>query len=152
MSGQRWRRSAPYPNALAYSPCTDTNIETTPSRCKASCAAEMTNWGTGTPRRKLLHMDALASAYRFLLQHYACPNHVNVGTGTDQTISEIADMVAAAASDTGETRWDPSKPDGTPRKSVRRVRSAGGGMAARTPASHRGNSGVVSRADEVRSH
>jgi GDP-L-fucose synthase len=77
---------------------------------------EVTNWGTGTPRRELLHVDDLASASLHLLEHFDGPNHVNVGTGIDHTISEIADMVAKAVGYTGETRWDSTKPDGTPQK------------------------------------
>ncbi len=83
---------------------------------KASGTPAVTNWGTGTPRRELLHVDDLASACLFLLEHFDGPNHVNVGTGIDHTIREIADMVAAAVGYTGETRWDSRKPDGTPRK------------------------------------
>jgi GDP-L-fucose synthase len=83
---------------------------------KASGVPEVTNWGTGTPRRELLHVDDLASACLYLLEHFDGPNHVNVGTGVDHTIREIADMVAAAVGYTGETCWDPTKPDGTPRK------------------------------------
>lgn len=83
---------------------------------KASGAPEVTNWGTGTPRRELLHVDDLASACLHLLDHFDGPNQVNVGTGIDHTISEIADMVAKAVGYNGETRWDPTKPDGTPRK------------------------------------
>ena len=83
---------------------------------RASGAPEVTNWGTGTPRRELLHVDDLASACLYLLEHFDGPNHVNVGTGIDHTISEIADMVAKAVGYSGETRWDPTKPDGTPRK------------------------------------
>jgi len=83
---------------------------------KASGAPEVTNWGTGTPRRELLHVDDLAGACLYLLEHFDGPTHVNMGTGVDHTIAEIADMVAAAVGYTGETRWDPTKPDGTPRK------------------------------------
>jgi GDP-L-fucose synthase len=83
---------------------------------KAGGAPEVTNWGTGTPRRELLHVDDLASACLHLLEHYDCPSHVNVGTGIDHTIAEIAEMVATAVGYSGQTRWDPSKPDGTPRK------------------------------------
>jgi GDP-L-fucose synthase len=94
---------------------------------KASGAAEVTNWGTGTPRRELLHVDDLASACLHLLEHFDGPEHVNVGTGVDHTISEIAEMVAAAVGYTGETRWDPTKPDGTPRKvlDISALREAG---------------------------
>ncbi|OBG76477.1 GDP-fucose synthetase [Mycobacterium sp. E1715] len=83
---------------------------------KASGTPEVTNWGTGTPRRELLHVDDLASACLYLLEHFDGPSHVNVGTGIDHSINEIAEMVAAAVGYTGETRWDATKPDGTPRK------------------------------------
>lgn len=83
---------------------------------KASGAPSVTNWGTGTPRRELLHVDDLASACLYLLEHFDSPHHVNVGTGIDHTIEEIAGMVAAAVGYAGETRWDSTKPDGTPRK------------------------------------
>lgn len=83
---------------------------------KVGGAPSVTNWGTGTPRRELLHVDDLASACLYLLEHFDGPTHVNVGTGTDHTIKEIADLVAAAVGYGGETRWDSTKPDGTPRK------------------------------------
>jgi GDP-L-fucose synthase len=83
---------------------------------RASGAPDVTNWGTGTPWRELLHVDDLASACLYLLAHFDGPNPVNVGTGTDHTIKEIAEMVANAVGYSGETRWDPTKPDGTPRK------------------------------------
>ena len=83
---------------------------------KAGGAPAVTNWGTGTPRRELLHVDDLASACLYLLEHFDGPSQVNVGTGIDHTIAEIADMVAVAVGYAGETRWDATKPDGTPRK------------------------------------
>jgi GDP-L-fucose synthase len=94
---------------------------------KASGAPEVTNWGTGTPQRELLHVDDLASACLYLLEHFDGPGHINVGTGIDHTISEIADVVAKAVGYGGETRWDPTKPDGTPRKllDVSLLREAG---------------------------
>ncbi|EFG74442.1 NAD dependent epimerase/dehydratase family protein [Mycobacterium parascrofulaceum ATCC BAA-614] len=94
---------------------------------KASGTPKVTNWGTGTPRRELLHVDDLASACLYLLEHFDGPNHVNIGTGIDHTIKEIADMVAAAVGYSGETRWDSTKPDGTPRKllDVSVLRNAG---------------------------
>lgn len=82
----------------------------------ASGAPEVTNWGTGTPRRELLHVDDLASACLHLLEHFDGPSQVNVGTGIDHSISDIAEMVATAVGYSGETRWDVTKPDGTPRK------------------------------------
>jgi GDP-L-fucose synthase len=76
----------------------------------------VTNWGTGTPRRELLHVDDMASACLHLLEHYDAPGQVNVGTGRDATVEEIAEIVAAAAGYDGETVWDSSMPDGMPRK------------------------------------
>jgi GDP-L-fucose synthase len=94
---------------------------------RASGAPKVTNWGTGTPRRELLHVDDLAGACLYLLEHFDGPNPVNVGTGIDHTVREIADMVATAVGYSGETRWDPTKPDGTPRKllDVSLLRDAG---------------------------
>ena len=76
----------------------------------------MTNWGSGSPRREFLHVDDLADACLHLLEHYDGPEQVNVGTGQDATIAEIAGLVAAAVGFEGETVWDTTKPDGTPRK------------------------------------
>jgi GDP-L-fucose synthase len=81
-----------------------------------SRARSVTNWGTGTPRREVLHVDDMASACLHLLEHYDGPDQVNVGTGSDITIKEIASMVADTVGFAGETNWDPSKPDGTPQK------------------------------------
>ncbi|OBG26731.1 GDP-L-fucose synthase [Mycobacterium sp. 852002-51057_SCH5723018] len=76
----------------------------------------VTNWGSGSPRREFLHVDDMASASLHLLEHYDGASQVNVGTGVDHTIREVAQIVARAVGYTGETRWDASKPDGTPRK------------------------------------
>lgn len=82
----------------------------------AASASEVTNWGTGTPRREFMHVDDMAAACLHLLEHYDGPEQVNVGTGKDVTIREIAEMVAATVGFEGETTWDSSQPDGTPRK------------------------------------
>lgn len=84
-------------------------------------------WGTGTPRREFLHVDDLASAAVFLMQHYDEPEIVNVGTGEDVTIRELAELIAAAAEYQGKFVFDSSKPDGTPRKllDVRRLHALG---------------------------
>jgi len=79
-------------------------------------AAEVVNWGTGTPRREFLHVDELADACLYLLEHYDGPEQVNVGTGTDVTIREIAEIIGKVVGFTGETVWDSTKPDGTPQK------------------------------------
>ncbi|MCC3295311.1 GDP-L-fucose synthase [Arthrobacter sp. zg-Y411] len=78
--------------------------------------ASVTNWGTGSPRREFLHVDDMAAACLHLLEHYDGPQQVNVGTGSDITIRELAGLVAEAAGYTGDTEWDSSKPDGTPQK------------------------------------
>lgn len=82
----------------------------------ASGADHVTNWGTGTPRREFLHSDDMADAVLHLMEHYDGPAQVNVGTGTDATISEIAETIAEVVGFDGETRWDASRPDGTPQK------------------------------------
>jgi GDP-L-fucose synthase len=88
---------------------------------------EVTNWGTGTPRREFLHVDDMASACLYLLENFDGPRQVNVGTGVDHTIGEIAETVASVVGYTGTTKWDKTKPDGTPRKllDVSTLRSSG---------------------------
>ncbi|TFC32009.1 GDP-L-fucose synthase [Cryobacterium sp. TMT2-18-3] len=81
-----------------------------------SGAPSVTNWGTGTPRREFLHVDDMAAACLHLLENYDGPEQVNVGTGSDVTIREIAETVARVVGFTGETEWDTTKPDGTPQK------------------------------------
>jgi len=76
----------------------------------------VTNWGTGSPRREFLHSDDLADACLHLLEHYDGPEQVNVGSGTDVSIREIAETIASAVGFDGETLWDTRKPDGTPQK------------------------------------
>ncbi|MBT1004472.1 GDP-L-fucose synthase [Paenarthrobacter sp. DKR-5] len=78
--------------------------------------ASVVNWGTGSPRREFLHVDDMAAACLHLLENYDGPSQVNVGTGSDVTIKELAQIVADAVGFEGETEWDISKPDGTPQK------------------------------------
>lgn len=87
----------------------------------------VTNWGSGSPRREFLHVDDMAAACVHLLEHYDGPDQVNVGTGDDSTIKEIAEIVADAVGFTGVTEWDTTKPDGTPQKllDVNKLRGAG---------------------------
>jgi GDP-L-fucose synthase len=73
-------------------------------------------WGTGSPRREFLHVDDLADACAFLLRLQNPPDWINVGTGTDVTIRELTETVAAVTNYRGKITWDPTKPDGTPRK------------------------------------
>lgn len=79
-------------------------------------APVVTNWGSGSPRREFLHVDDMASACLHLLDHFDGPQQVNVGTGEDNTIAEIAGIVADAVGYIGGVEWDTTKPDGTPRK------------------------------------
>lgn len=81
-----------------------------------SGAGSVTNWGTGSPRREFLHADDMADACLHLMEHYDGPDQVNVGTGSDVTIREIAETIARVTGYTGETEWDTTKPDGTPQK------------------------------------
>lgn len=81
-----------------------------------SGAESVTNWGTGAVRREFLHVDDMADACLHLLEHYDGSEQVNVGSGTDVTIKELAETVSDAVGYTGETHWDATKPDGTPQK------------------------------------
>lgn len=94
-------------------------------------AASVTNWGTGTPRREFLHADDMADACLHLLENYDGPDQVNVGSGSDATIREIADTVASVVGYGGETHWDSSKPDGTPQKLLDVSKLAQAGWASR---------------------
>ena len=73
-------------------------------------------WGTGSPRREFLHVDDLAAACMFLMEHYNGKEHVNVGTGEEQPIKELAETIRDIVGFTGDIAWDTDKPDGTPRK------------------------------------
>lgn len=81
-----------------------------------SGAPTVTVWGTGRPLREFLHVDDLASACLTLLRHYDGDDPVNVGTGTDLSIAELARLVAETVGYRGEIVFDPARPDGTPRK------------------------------------
>jgi len=83
---------------------------------KLAGAPAITIWGTGTPRREFLHVDDCADACVFLMKGYSGESHVNVGSGSDVTILELAQMVFKAVGFEGEIVRDESKPDGTPRK------------------------------------
>ena len=79
-------------------------------------APNVTLWGTGTPLREFLHVDELAAAALFLSAHSSAPALINVGSGTDLSIKELAIKIAEIAGYKGEICWDTSMPDGTPRK------------------------------------
>ena len=93
---------------------------------------EVVVWGTGTPRRELLYVDDLADACVFLMEKYDSDSHVNVGTGEDLTIRELAEMVRDIAAPGVELVFDSSKPDGMPRKLLDVSRLHGLGWRHRT--------------------
>ena len=100
-------------------------------------APSVTCWGSGTPLREFLHVDDLGEACVFALEQWQPGpeelQHLNVGTGVDLTIRELAEAVAAATGYQGEIRWDSSKPDGTPKKQLDVSRLAALGWTARIP-------------------
>jgi GDP-L-fucose synthase len=84
-------------------------------------------WGTGTPRREFLHVEDCADACVHLMKHYSSDLHINVGSGTDVTIREVAELICDVISFQGALVFDRSKPDGTPRKlmSIARIQAMG---------------------------
>lgn len=85
-------------------------------KAKESGDTEVVVWGTGTPLREFLHCDDLADALVFLLRSYSGDDHINVGSGVEVTIKELAETVAEVVGCDAVLTWDTSKPDGTPRK------------------------------------
>ncbi|WP_404294581.1 GDP-L-fucose synthase family protein (plasmid) [Microvirga sp. RSM25] len=96
-------------------------------KAKMAGASAVTIWGTGQPRREFLHVDDLADAAVFLMNNYSHRQHVNVGTGTDISILELAEAIAEVVGYRGRFDLDKSKPDGTPRKvtDISRLRTLG---------------------------
>ena len=89
-------------------------------------------WGTGTPRREFLHVDDMADAVVFLLRNYSGENHLNVGTGQDISIAELATTIADVVGFSGQFTFDTSKPDGTPQKLLDVSRLTELGWSAKT--------------------
>jgi GDP-L-fucose synthase len=94
---------------------------------------EVVIWGTGSPRREFLHVDDLAEATLFLMRNYDSPEIVNVGTGQDLSIKELAEMIGRITGYQGRMGLDASKPDGTPRKLLDISRIQALGWKARIP-------------------
>jgi GDP-L-fucose synthase len=113
-----------------------------------SGASDVMNWGTGTPRREFLHVDDMADACLHLMEHYDGPEQVNVGTGEDTTINEIAEVIAEVVGYKGETLWDTSKPDGTPQKLLDVSKLAEAGWVAQIGL----REGIQSTVDWYREH
>ena len=99
---------------------------------KTAGAENVEIWGTGKPRREFLYVDDLADALVFLLKHYSGEAHINVGTGRDLTIAELAETVCEVVGYAGALRYDTTKPDGTPRKLLDVARLTALGWRART--------------------
>ena len=99
---------------------------------RQSGAAAVTLWGTGRPRREFLHVDDCAEACVFLMREYSAELPLNVGVGRDISIAELGALVAEVVGFGGEIRFDPSKPDGAPRKLVDTRRINALGWRART--------------------
>ncbi|MCW2866329.1 MAG: GDP-L-fucose synthase [Marmoricola sp.] len=120
--GKAWISAMPtnlYGPGDNFSPDTSHVLPALIRRYDAAVAAGdevVQNWGTGTPLREFLHVDDMAAACLHLLEHYDGPQQVNVGTGEDLPIAEVAQIVADVVGYTGRTEWDTTKPDGTPRK------------------------------------
>jgi GDP-L-fucose synthase len=103
---------------------------------KVSGISNVAVWGTGTPRREFLYVDDLADACIHLMKRYSSDELLNIGTGEDITIAEFAELVAATVGYRGEISFDPSRPDGTPRKLLDVSRLARLGWRARTSLSN----------------
>ena len=100
---------------------------------KVNGASEMVCWGTGSPRREFLHVDDLAQACLHLMDVHNDAGWINVGTGEDVTIKELAETVARVVGFKGELVWDKAKPDGTPRKLLDVSKMTALGWRATTP-------------------
>ena len=99
---------------------------------KLAGQSDVAIWGTGSPRREFLHVDDLADACVFLMDHYDGEQHVNVGTGVDVTIKELAEMVGQVVHPNSRLVFDTTKPDGSPRKLLDVNKLAGIGWTAST--------------------
>jgi GDP-L-fucose synthase len=100
---------------------------------KLSRASNVVVWGTGTPLREFLYVEDLADACIYLMKNYSSDQLINIGTGEDISIAEFTRVVATVVGYAGEVSFDPSRPDGTPRKWLDVSRLTGLGWHARTP-------------------
>jgi GDP-L-fucose synthase len=101
-------------------------------QAKQAGAPSIEIWGSGAPRREFLFVDDLADALVFMMKHYSDESHLNVGTGEDITIRELAELIARVADYKGAFVYDRSKPDGTPRKVMEVSRLKALGWQAKT--------------------
>jgi GDP-L-fucose synthase len=118
---------------------------------KQSGSPSVTVWGTGTPRREFIFVDDLADACIFVLEQYSGASHLNVGTGTEITIADLARLIAQVVGHRGDLVFDSSRPDGTPRKLLDVAKLSALGWKARTPLRlglERSYADFLARADE----
>ena len=99
---------------------------------KQTKAADLIVWGTGNPRREFLFVDDLADSLVFLMKNYSGPVQVNLGTGEELTIRELAETIARVVGFEGELSFDADKPDGTPRKLLDNTRIREMGWSPKT--------------------
>ncbi len=144
--GRRWISLMP---TNIYGPKDNFNLETShvlPAlinrfvTAQSQGTSKVTLWGTGTPKREFLHSTDLAAATLFALENYDNDEHLNVGTGEDISIKELAELIAKESGFKGEIDRDLSKPDGTPRKvlDVSRLRALGWAPSVGLPEGVRG--------------
>jgi GDP-L-fucose synthase len=100
---------------------------------KQTGSRSVTVWGTGTPRREFIFVDDVAEACIFVLERYSGEPHLNIGTGEDVTIADLARRIAQVTDYRGEITFDPSRPDGTPRKLLDISKLTALGWNAHTP-------------------
>lgn len=100
---------------------------------KACGSKEVVVWGSGSPLREFLHVDDLADAVIFLMDNYSELPHVNMGSGIEVTIKELAELVKEVVGFQGELKWDLTKPDGTPRKLMDNSKLANMGWQPKVP-------------------
>lgn len=103
---------------------------------KKASASEFSIWGSGTPMREFLHVDDLADALVFLAKHYSGEGIINVGSGEEVSIGELAKLISRVVGFTGDVIYDTSKPDGTPRKRLDSTRLERLGWRATTRLEH----------------
>ncbi len=100
---------------------------------KTQAHGSVSIWGTGAPLREFMHVDDCADALVFLMKHYAQDGHVNVGSGEEISIADLAKLIADAVGYSGDVIFDPSKPDGTPRKLMDTAKLNALGWTAQIP-------------------
>lgn len=100
---------------------------------KSTSAKTVTIWGSGTVRREFMHVDDLADACIYVMQHYSAAEHINAGSGEEITIRGLAELIVRIVGFTGKIKFDATKPDGTPRKLMSSAKLTALGWHSRIP-------------------